>query len=108
MVRLKHLKKKEQHMNNKKQWTLLAASVAGLVASIGLASLGSQVQAAEKQGDEVHCYGINKCKGMGDCAGKSNACAGKNGCQGQGYLKLQKETCLKIKDGRLTPAPTVS
>ena len=90
-------------MNSKKQRALLAASVAGLMASIGLASLGSQAQAAEST--NVHCYGINKCKGTGDCGGKSHACAGKNGCQGQGFLMLGKDTCLKIQGGRLIAEP---
>ncbi len=88
-------------MDNKKQRALLAASVAGLVASVGLASLGPKVQAAEQK-KAVHCYGINKCKGVGACNGQGHACAGKNACQGQGFLTLDKDTCLKIQGGRLT------
>lgn len=87
-------------MDNQARQALMAASIAGLMASIGSASLGSPVQAAE--GDHVHCYGINACKGVGDCGGKGHACAGKNSCQGQGFLTLEKETCLKIQGGRLT------
>ena len=90
-------------MDNKKQRTLLAASVAGLMASVGFASFGSLVHAAEDQ--NVHCYGINTCKGVGDCGGKGHACAGKNSCQGQGFLSLKQDTCLKIQGGRLTVEP---
>ena len=77
----------------REQRALLAASIAGLVASAGLAALNSPVQAAEE--GRVHCYGINKCKGTGDCGGKGHACAGKNSCQGQGFLTLDTAPCLK-------------
>ena len=95
-------------MDCKKQRAFLAASVAGLMAATGLLALGRQVQAAEEEEEHVPCYGINKCKGTGDCGGKAHACAGKNECAGQGFLKLEQESCLKIKDGRLTPEPEPS
>ena len=82
-----------------KQHALLAAAVACLVAAAGSVSFSKQAQA---EGEQVPCYGINKCKGAGDCGGKSHSCAGKNECAGQGYLKLDKDTCLKIQGGRLT------
>ncbi len=47
--------------------------------------------------------GVNKCKGTGDCGGKGHSCAGETSCKGQGYLRLDKEICLKIEGGRLTP-----
>jgi hypothetical protein len=85
---------------------VLAASVAGLMAAIGAMSTGQTVQAAESdKGDKVPCYGVNKCKAMGACGGKDHSCAGLNTCAGHGYLEIDKETCLKIKDGRLTPEP---
>ena len=80
---------------------LLAASVAGLLATAGSAWSGQVVHAGE--GEMVHCYGVNKCKGNGDCGGKGHSCAGKNGCEGQGYLDLDGDDCLRIKGGRLTP-----
>ena len=88
-------------MDGKTQRAFMAASVAGLMATVGLISSGLTVQAAEGTA-KAPCYGINKCKGVGDCGGKTNTCAGKNGCGGQGFVKLEKETCLKIKGGRLT------
>ena len=83
----------------------VAASVAGLVAAVSVVWGGQQVRAAETEdsGKKASCYGINKCKGIGDCGGKGHSCAGKNECAGQGYVELEKDTCLKIKDGRLTP-----
>jgi uncharacterized membrane protein len=79
---------------------LLASAVAGLLtlaAPVGMAT------ADEPQ--KVECYGINKCKGMGACGGKEHSCAGENACKGQGFLKIDRDTCLKIAGGRLTPEP---
>jgi uncharacterized membrane protein len=77
--------------------TLLASAVAGLLALA--APIGTATAA---DAENVHCYGVNKCKGTGDCGGKGHSCAGENTCKGQGYLNLDKETCLKIEGGRLT------
>jgi uncharacterized membrane protein len=77
---------------------LLASAAAGLLtlaAPIGTATAGDA--------EAVHCYGVNKCKGTGDCGGKGHSCAGENSCKGKGYLEVDKETCLKIEGGRLTP-----
>lgn len=90
-------------MDITKQRALLVASVACLLTASGLAFDGQAAQAAE--GDKVPCYGINKCKGTGACGGKGHSCAGKNECAGQGYLEIDRETCLKIQGGRLTPEP---
>lgn len=84
---------------------LVAASVAGLLASWGIVASGS-LQAHEgdtPSGDgKVPCYGINKCKGTGDCGGKGHGCAGMNACAGEGSIELEKDLCLRIKGGRLT------
>ena len=93
-------------MERKVRRALVAASVAGLLASAG-AIVGQSAQAQEGADDhdeaKVACYGINKCKGTGDCGGKGHGCAGKNACSGQGYIDLDKDVCLRVKDGRLTP-----
>ncbi len=78
---------------------LLASAVTGLL-TLG-APIGTAM--ADHHAENVHCYGVNKCKGAGDCGGKGHSCAGKNTCKGQGYLDIDKETCLKIVGGRLTP-----
>ena len=83
-----------------KKRALIAASVAGLMAAAA-AAVTQPAQAAEDA--KVPCYGINKCKGTGDCGGKGHGCAGKNSCEGQGYIKLSKDDCLRIKGGSLTP-----
>ena len=91
-------------MDVRKQRALVAASVAGLVSAAGLLGLGRATQAADTGGEESHmpCYGINKCKGVGACGGAGHSCAGMNACKGQGYLEVEKDTCLKIEGGRLT------
>ena len=76
---------------------LLASAVTGLLtmaAPFGSASAGDA--------ENVHCYGVNKCKGTGACGGKGHSCAGENSCKGHGFLEIDEETCLKIQGGRLT------
>ena len=94
-------------MDVKTSKSLLAASVAGLLAAAGFAQLAHSADtAAPASAPKVPCYGINACKGVGDCGGKGHACAGKNECKGQGSVMLpDKETCLKIDGGRLTVEP---
>lgn len=78
---------------------VLASAIAGLLAATATAL---PAQAEEKAGDKVKCYGVNKCKGSGACAGP-NGCGGQNECAGHGHIVLEKDTCLKIQGGRLTP-----
>jgi len=68
-----------------------------------LAFAATPGSASADDSGKVNCYGVNKCKGTGSCGGKGHSCAGENACRGQGYLKIDKETCLKIEGGRLTP-----
>jgi uncharacterized membrane protein len=89
-------------MDVKTQRTLLAASVAGLLAAAGTAWLGGPQSAQAEEGKEK-CYGVNKCQGTGDCGGKAHSCAGQNSCEAQGWLSLPEGVCTKIIDGRLTP-----
>lgn len=84
---------------NKKN-TLVAASIAGLMAVTGAVVLSSQAYA-----EDVACYGVNACKGTGACGGKGHSCAGQNACKGQGVTNVEsKEACLKMPGGSLTPA----
>ena len=84
---------------DKRKKMLLAASVAGLIATAGAGLFVQSAQAA----DVEHCYGINACKGMGACGGKAgNSCSGKNACKGQGFVDVAKGSCMKIQGGKLT------
>jgi len=100
VARLGSLKEKEKDAMTKgfnRGGMLLASAVTGLLT---LAVPFATASAADSE--TGHCYGVNKCKGMGDCGGKGHSCAGENACKGQGFLKIDKETCLKIEGGRLT------
>jgi hypothetical protein len=78
---------------------LIAASVAGF-----FASANTPANAADKDGDQIMCSGINSCKGTGACAGAGHGCAGKNGCKGHGLTKTTKDDC-KAKGGKEAKAP---
>ncbi len=56
-----------------------------------------------EEGETVHCYGVNKCKETGDCGGPGHSCANQNACKRQGYIDMDKETCLRLDGGQLTP-----
>ena len=95
-------------MNTKK--VLMASAVAGLL-SVGGAGIAAAETHGGGDGTKVHCYGVNKCKGTGACGGTkadgtAYSCAGNNDCKGQGFLEIDKDTCLKIQGGRLTAAET--
>ena len=91
-------------MDGKTQRAVVTAAVVGLLAAVGAMSASAEHEhGATATGDKAPCYGINKCKGTGSCGGSGRSCAGTNGCKGQGYLELEKDTCLKIEGGRLTP-----
>ena len=85
-----------------KQRVLLAASVAGLLA--GFSAGAAHAHEGDASG-KVPCYGINKCKGTGACGGAGHSCHGANECKAQGYLLIEKDTCLNIEGGRLTEQP---
>ena len=87
-------------MSSSKSRRLLIASLAGALALPLVAGAQSPADGAEK----VHCYGVNKCKGTGDCGGPGHACANQNSCKRQGYVDMDKDTCLRLDGGRLTPA----
>jgi len=88
-------------MNASKSRRVLIASLAGALALPALS--GAQDKPAGDGGEKVKCYGVNKCKATGDCGGPGHSCANQNSCKRQGYIDMDKETCLRIDGGRLTP-----
>ena len=82
---------------NGKKAALVTAAFAGMM-SLGAANAFA--------GDNT-CWGVNKCKGTGACGGPGHSCAGQNACKGQGWLEIDKDTCLKIQGGSLTPPKSV-
>lgn len=89
---------------NTRSKMLLAASLASALAAPILAP-GAGQAADEKTAETAACYGVNKCKGVGDCSGPGHSCAGGNACKRQGYIDMDKDTCLKLDGGSLTPVP---
>ena len=89
-------------MESRRQRAFVAASVAGLLAAVGVCSAGRKAHAADEEPTSVRCYGVNKCQGVGDCGGKSHGCHGQNACKGLGFLSLSQDDCLRIEGGRLT------
>jgi uncharacterized membrane protein len=87
-------------MNASKSRRVLIASLAG---ALTLPALGGAQDKPAEAGEKVHCYGVNKCKATGDCGGPGHSCANQNACKRQGYIDMDKETCLRIDGGRLTP-----
>jgi len=82
-----------------KKKTLLAASIAGLVAMVGAMATSGVVYA-----EGVHCSGINACKGQGECGGEGHSCAGKNGCKGAGWIAKATEADCTAAGGTVLPA----
>jgi uncharacterized membrane protein len=78
---------------------LLMVSLAGALAVPAVAGAADNAPGQEAK---VKCYGVNKCKAVGDCGGPGHSCANQNSCKRQGYLEMDKDTCLKIDGGRLT------
>ena len=87
-------------MATSKSRRLLMASLASALA-VPVAMSAPSAHAGESE--TVHCYGVNKCKGTGDCGGKGHSCAGQNACKRAGYIDMDKETCLRLDGGSLTP-----
>lgn len=67
----------------------LAIAAASLV---GCASYSASDKTASAD-NNVHCYGVNKCKGHNDCKTASNACKGHASCKGQGFVSLSASAC---------------
>lgn len=90
--------------------SLLVATLAGVLAAPAVARAEDGTGASQPD-EGVPCWGINKCKGVGDCGAggcRSTGCHGSNACRRKGFLRLERETCLKIEGGRLvkaTPKP---
>ena len=68
-----------------------AALAIAAASMIGCTGSGS-VQSASTS-ENVHCYGVNKCKGHNDCKTANNACKGHASCKGQGFISMPAAAC---------------
>jgi len=69
--------------------TALAIVAASLVGCASYNATGDSASAT----NDVHCYGVNKCKGHNDCKTASNACKGHASCQGKGFVSMPASAC---------------
>jgi uncharacterized membrane protein len=67
----------------------LAIAAAGLVGCAGYSASDKSAGIA----NDVHCYGVNKCKGHNDCKTANNACKGHASCKGQGFISMPAKAC---------------
>ena len=59
---------------------------------MGCASNGVTTGSASVS-ENVHCFGVNKCKGHNDCKTASNACKGHSACKGHGFISMPAKSC---------------
>ena len=69
--------------------TALAIAAASLVGCASYTPTGDSVNAT----NDVHCFGVNKCKGHNDCKTASNACKGHASCKGKGFISMPASAC---------------
>ena len=64
----------------------------------GMVGCASNTASNESAGasNNVHCYGVNKCKGHNDCKTAENACKGHAKCKGHGFISLSERTCENV------------
>lgn len=67
----------------------LAIAAASIVGCAGDMTSKTSASAPEN----VHCYGVNKCKGHNDCKTASNACKGLASCKGKGFISMSAGSC---------------
>ena len=67
----------------------LAIAAAGLFGCATTATMETSAGGSEN----IHCYGVNKCKGHNDCKSESNACKGHGSCKGQGFVSMPEKAC---------------
>lgn len=73
-----------------------STGVALALAAAGLFAVAPMAANAGSGHDNVHCYGVNKCKGNNDCKTASNACKGKSSCKGHGFVSMSESACEKV------------
>ncbi|MDA0738615.1 MAG: hypothetical protein O2999_01470 [Nitrospirae bacterium] len=93
-------------MISKKSLLVTTALSSLLLASTAYAGAGHEGGHSDSAAGQ--CHGVNACKGHGSCQGVGHECKGKNSCEGKGWLKMTKDMCEKIKDGKWAAMPQKS
>lgn len=86
------------------QTSTSSIAAAAAIFAVSAVAISAPVQAAEKGGDTVKCYGINSCKGTSDCKTANNACKGQNTCKGQGFKEVSMAKCTAAGGSTTAPA----
>ncbi len=73
---------------------VLAAAAAGIFLTGGATDASAS---SHKDGETVHCQGVNSCKGQSGCATDHSACNGQNECAGKGWVEMSPEECEAAK-----------
>jgi hypothetical protein len=76
--------------------TVIASSVAALLAAIGCSSDDAKPAptGSTTQGQSVKCRCVNTCKGTSECAASGHDCTGKNSCAGEGWVTVKEADCV--------------
>ena len=92
-------------MMNKKK-LLVAASIAGLMASSSVALAGAAFPGHDSMnkscGGVNGCKGAHGCKGMHSCKGGKHACSGGNNCPSKSASSAAVDASVNIENGQLT------
>ena len=75
-----------------KSKTTGAALAIAAASMMGCASYMATENTASSN-ENVHCYGVNKCKGHNDCKTADNACKSHASCKGKGFISLSASSC---------------
>ncbi len=83
---------------------LVSTALTGLLmASSAYAGTGHEGGHGDKAAGQ--CHGVNASKGHAACKGVGHSCEGKNSCEGKGWLKMSKDMCENLKDGKWNAMP---
>jgi len=70
-----------------------AAAILAINAISG-AAFADEARKSIAAGDQINCYGINRCEGKSECKTADNACKGLNECKGHGFRAKSGKACL--------------
>ena len=79
-------------MTTRRKLTTIAMATAAATLFSGAPVMAAQTSSE----DDVHCFGVNKCKGHNDCKTATNACKGHASCKGTGFVTMSKHACEEI------------
>ena len=73
--------------------SLTVKTTGAALAIVAASMMGCASQSSNSASNDVHCYGVNKCKGHNDCKTAKNACKGHASCKGKGFISMPEAAC---------------